>query len=401
MNRIYPYRNNSHKSQFSQRYGFTALLFFLMFSLFKPAGVEEISYLLPLNYLLTMGQFLLVPVTIWLYKDRKINLFIVVLLTLVVVLLFFSFLEGSIVFNTRLFNWLKILFGCLLLEACMKSNRIVFFFRAVFASCVLILLINLIFTFLINPGGMYSNFLEDLRGICFYGDKNSVRNPALLGFMAACALDYYAGCRAPLRSLFALFLGVFSVGMVGSATSFVALCVLSVAYLFVVLRNKILDIRLVGILIAAFWAMVVFVRKLPGVEQFVVGVLQRDMTFSGRTIIWDQVLANLSSNIFYGHGLNVQIPVGWNVGYVTHCHNAYLDITYRAGIIGLILFIALIVLSLRSVYYFISCNIAKSFALVLLAFLFVGIFGSLDNPFFFMVLGLCYNIREIIQNYEQ
>ena len=82
MNRIYPYRNNSHKSQFSQRYGFTALLFFLMFSLFKPAGVEEISYLLPLNYLLTMGQFLLVPVTIWLYKDRKINLFIVVLLTL-------------------------------------------------------------------------------------------------------------------------------------------------------------------------------------------------------------------------------------------------------------------------------------------------------------------------------
>ena len=376
---------------------FLAMLVLIMASLFKPTGVETVIYLQPLNYLLSAGQVLAVLVAIWLYKDKVINRFIVSLVLLPSVLLLFSVInDGSISIGTQLFNWMKIIVACMLLEGCLQKGKFFPFVKACYITCLLILLSNLLMTFVVNPGGQYADFLDDLRGQCFYGDKNSVRNPALLGFAATCIMDAADGKKTSVRSIAMLLLGVASVTLVGSAASAVIFATIAFFYFTITLKSFFPDVRFVAALATAFWLVVVFVRKIPFIESFIINTLHRDMTFSGRTVIWDTVIPVIAANPFLGRGLNSQIPVAWNVGYVTHTHDYFLDLLYKGGIAALLIQLYIFAISFRELHRASANNLSKIISLLVFAFIFAGVFGSLNNPAFFMLLCIGFNIKTII-----
>ena len=77
---------------------------------------------------------------------------------------------------------------------------------------------------------------------------------------------------------------------------------------------------------------------------------------------------------------------GW---VVNHAHDAYLDTTLKYGFAGLAIFIALVVMAIKSLAGTTNWQVRVALSACLVSFLICGIFGELFNSGYFLVLYLC------------
>jgi O-antigen ligase len=78
----------------------------------------------------------------------------------------------------------------------------------------------------------------------------------------------------------------------------------------------------------------------------IVDILQRGLTFSGRTVLWETILRIFPEQPVFGYAIrdSVAFPelLGGNANYV-HGHNQILDILLKSGLLGLSLFVILLI----------------------------------------------------------
>ncbi len=79
------------------------------------------------------------------------------------------------------------------------------------------------------------------------------------------------------------------------------------------------------------------IENIPFLYNYITGSLNKNLTFTGRTAIWDHSLHYISNN-FFGYGRGNDIIVSFT-GTVSECHNAFLELLLASGIPGLVLFI--------------------------------------------------------------
>ncbi|MGJ8624894.1 MAG: O-antigen ligase family protein, partial [Yoonia sp.] len=133
--------------------------------------------------------------------------------------------------------------------------------------------------------------------------------------------------------------------------------------------------------------------------EYVLGVLGRDATLTGRTVIWEGVLLSLGSNVVLGGGYGA----GWQiVGQrllaltgidVGHAHNGFLDLAVDIGVVGLVMTLAFMIyvacLAFASLMRGVRPEIA-TLALTVVAFSLIGnIAGSfllLHNSLYWVLL---------------
>lgn len=163
--------------------------------------------------------------------------------------------------------------------------------------------------------------------------------------------------RTMRTDLVVLFLAVLLLKGPGnySATSFVALFVGVAAYTFllqakragVTLRSR---IWMTAVVIAVFLG--VSIPSIGGFEiSGLLGALGRDITFTGRTEIWQAILPVAFRNPILGVGYGsfwVNPPISYSLSsMVNEAHNGYLDVFVELGIVGLILFLGFLLSSCR------------------------------------------------------
>ena len=81
---------------------------------------------------------------------------------------------------------------------------------------------------------------------------------------------------------------------------------------------------------------------------FLLGLVNRDLTFTGRTKLWPLILENIWLRPFWGYGFNsfwpvpsqepldIWVTLPW---FPHHAHNAFLDICLELGFVGLVIFL--------------------------------------------------------------
>lgn len=84
-----------------------------------------------------------------------------------------------------------------------------------------------------------------------------------------------------------------------------------------------------------------------------VGLLNRDLSFTGRTRLWEEVLALIRDSPLLGHGYRgfwgtskgdaISAALGWRV---SHAHNGWLEVGLDLGLIGLLLIVLLFAIPL-------------------------------------------------------
>ncbi|MFR8088296.1 MAG: O-antigen ligase family protein [Lachnospirales bacterium] len=212
-----------------------------------------------------------------------------------------------------------------------------------------IIFLNVITVFLF-PDGMYANIRGDEGNwiLGYYNVHIFIILPWLIIFFI-CSIKRNGKLKwsAILVGVICL-IGIF---VAGSKTSSIALLVFLVA---IIISVKIGKISLPGVAVVFVVSMsisylIVILQIQTYFADFIQNTLHRDLTFTGRTVIWDAALEAFFDSPILGNGMLVYMPASsdWTT---TQAHNAFLNILANGGIIGLALFVLMFALVAQKMF---------------------------------------------------
>ncbi|EEQ59550.1 O-antigen polymerase [Clostridiales bacterium 1_7_47FAA] len=168
-------------------------------------------------------------------------------------------------------------------------------------------------------------------------------------------------------------------------------------------EKKISYMRYYATYIIFYVAVVVFqVQNL--FSGFFENVLQKDVTFTGRTLIWGQAIYAIAENPIFGYGSMASGRTTVIMAYNTYvgAHNFILQIIIEVGIVGLIIFAVSMVICGRKIMH---CNDAKIRRVILMGILAMFIMylteGEVLRPTQYVVLFLAFYAPELEQYCEK
>lgn len=370
-----------------------------VFALVKPDSLPYIGLGAFENFLIIFDVFLAIVLIIKLPKYK-------ISTQTIGIIIMYVFLIIPTIINTDNYYLLLITIGptfaaCMFTDYCMQKNPLNYIKYAMISFDILFT-INL-FSIIFFPGGLYES--NRIRiGNYFMGYDNGFIYMLLpyVGF----ALIYSVISKGKLltfHSLYAILLTTLTELLVWSGTGVILVvlmnfCILAYEVPFV---KKILEPRLLVSLFFIATFLIVFLRITDIFAPIIVDVLGKDLTFTGRTFLWDSALKSISENFFMGVGqcgytVAGKIVIGKGQYFAMHPHCLILDLLYKGGIFMFSVFVYVIVHFTLYVKKWIKYPSAKIILMVVVCILFGEIANSGQfKPFFWAFIVMASYIPEL------
>ena len=326
------------KKLMNQRW-FIALVFMV---LYKPAMFSQMPALHTFDTISNVFKVMVIAVLgVWFfYFYQKVSLFFVGIVFFEVWRVLATIYCGGNYTSLFLaiFNALAI---CLVVEMGLKTDPDALLDGASF-TLGLFVLINFA-TIILFPQGMYefNTFTQNY----FLGYRNNsimLIFPAII-FTIVRSLRKYN--KLTLSSFVITAVSFATVIIAFSATSVIGMTVFTL-FLLLALINKMPNflniITYLAINIAYFFG-VIILRLQEAFAFIIVDMLGRDLTFTGRTKIWDSALAAFAKSPVFGVG-EIENQASRDLIGATHAHNYYLDLLYKSGLPGFLIFFAILII---------------------------------------------------------
>lgn len=268
-----------------------------------------------------------------------------------------------------------------------------------FAACCIFLIFNVISILLQETSFGSIDYLA-------FGFRNVTFRIAIPAFVCSLAIAIRFERKFYSLPVLVYLISFFQIIGAYSATSFCAFVIIGVLALITINKRtrKILNTITysVSYLVVAFSVVVLRIQNLlaPAINL----LLHKDVTFTGRTILWDQALEKLSGpGIFFGYGYNYN----WhtfeiNNMFLKHAHNEILNMLMLGGIFALISMIGLFVVAIKELYKYRSENIANAFAIGLAGFFVIMIAEVAICPgLLFVLAGSYYLVPKILEDQKK
>lgn len=288
-----------------------------------------------------------------------------------------------------------------LLEYGFRNENKLLFLKTFQIYLLFLIFINLILV-IIYPDGMYfSNSISFItKHNWLFGFKNNHIIYILPGVMLTCILDIYKHNKLGIQSFLIIILSLISLSLVQSATGILAIFTFLILALILILNkdSKLFNVYNVAILyFAAFFGIVIF--RLQNLFRYIiVDILKKDLTLTGRTYIWDYVINFIKQKPLIGYGIENINYRYYKTLYVRsfHAHNYLLEIIYKFGFIGFLLFGNIILTCFKEYMPYKNHLISKMILIAFTSFLMVTIseFYSIDILFFYLIF--IYNVKYLI-----
>lgn len=208
------------------------------------------------------------------------------------------------------------------------------------------------------PNGMYRDSMYSLNW--FLGYKTSRLAFSLPLCVLSSISDMYTRKRLTWRSWICYILAIVTLLYSQATAASVTISILSVLIVLICINRKgvfterlwekLLNLKIVLIFYAVLSIMVVYIQNSPQIQYVLVNVLHKDPTLTTRTYIWSLCISSLQKHPFTGLGylnsLNYQNLT--NNMYATSAHNMSLSILISGGLIGLMIYIAIIIVAWKS-----------------------------------------------------
>ena len=332
------------KKLMNQRW-FIALVFM---ALYKPAMFSQMPALHTFDTILNVFKIMVIAVLgVWfVYFYQKVSLFFVGIVFFEVWRVLATIYCGGD-YTSLFLTILNALAICLVVEMGLKTDPDALLDGASF-TLGLFVLINFA-TIILFPQGMYefNNYTQNY----FLGYRN---NSIMLFFPAI----IFSIVRS-LRKYNKLTLSSFVITAVSFATVIIAFSATSVIgmtvfilFLLLALINKMPNflniITYLAINITYFFG-VIILRLQEAFAFIIVDMLGRDLTFTGRTKIWDGALAAFVKSPVFGVG-EIESQASRDLIGATHAHNYYLDLLYKSGLPGFLIFFAILIICGMALY---------------------------------------------------
>jgi len=199
-----------------------------------------------------------------------------------------------------------------------------------FWAMALILLANL-FVMLIWPDGWYSG------GRWLFGMENNMLSTILPG-ITFCLLFSLKYKTKYIQAIIVSLAGVSEIFLGGSATSMISIVLFATIIIISLLWKKNIQNEKVWFfasIVVSYGIIKFFIQHY--FSYLIVTLLGKDMSLSFRDIVWENALQYIPQKLIFGYGVENS---AYTISKITgmHMHNMYLDILYKCGIIGALVF---------------------------------------------------------------
>ena len=254
---------------------------------------------------------------------------------------------------------------------------------------------------LLYPNGMYRNvttaysWSTELNWLL--GNKNNF-TPYLLVFCVVAYL-YRSQGGSPVREWGIYIASLISVLLARSSASIIGFALLPIGFL-IARRSKIKLNASFFLAVNAALFLIIVVFRLQDVFSIVIEfVLNKSLSFTGRTILWDKVFKLIGEKPLLGYGLQ---ETGYlitltNVRFGMHAHNIVLQYFFEGGIIYLGLYVTMLIMITRRLKKVEQSPEARCIIIALFLFLVMALMEPYRNPFVYVLYFFGYYIKDFIE----
>lgn len=370
MNRFYKLMNSSF------------VLFIIFFVLLKPGSFSEYVAWKKIGDIINiMRIFVCTWCLLYFFLKRvKIDKFISFVVLFYLSLLFSTFYFGQTYVNL-LFEFASILSWIVLFKTNIFNNKKKFFTNLE-NMFLFLLTINLI-TIVLFPGGFYQNS-SGYSSNYFLGYDNNLITYIFPALALSFTNSYGETGKVGLKSIYLLIISLLSIILTWSATGVVAISIIAVLFSIYTFKKKDFPINKYIIIVLSLFVCIVLLR-IQNIFSFIIeGWLKKDLTFTGRTYIWDIFIKQIKQSLFIGHGIvdYKYLIKSLNAG---HAHDYFLQILYQGGIIALAMFLGFFFTAINKMK---NCKQKKYAGIIIFAYLISFIFEAytLTNMFIIVLL---------------
>lgn len=146
--------------------------------------------------------------------------------------------------------------------------------------------------------------------------------------------------------------------------------------------------------------------KIQNVFKPMLSILNKDVTLSGRTFLWDAIINLMKTNPLFGIGMQSTLfdktffyestkPLYLEFCKVTHAHNSIMTYLYRGGIISVIVFIIILVYITKKLRDNSNSKYNKILFTFLIVVLILSLFDTIDFACLFFIFSIICNLNKI------
>lgn len=373
----------------------------LIIPYFRPAYVDHVGGVVYQLYTLALYLSIAVAYIWYLLFRKRFGLFVLCITVYESVIVLSTYLNHGILLSA-IIEFLTYTSICMYVEIMLDYGGE--FCMSTFSYIINVLVIINLLTIVIYPDGMYTTTTNQVYKNWFLGLANQHIQLTLAAcfFSMALSILHYGKFKITIYNAVIFIAGIISIILAGKATPFLVACVIA-AYFF--LSKSMEFTKIVNGYVAIGFNLVVFIGIVilnlqSYFSDFITSILHRDLTFTGRTPLWELATAAISNNGILGHGVE-RITVFEKYFNLTTCHNNYLWIMYRVGFVGFFVFLFVLVL----IAYRLSSKTNRIFETFCSIFLFCIMLiwqsESMNGVTFFAIYAIMYHCNRIKLNCKQ
>lgn len=333
------------------------------------------------------------------YNKNILNIKLILLVMLYsFIILFSAVINNNITIGMIYTNFVYIGF-IIYINYCMKDFKN--FINALNILVTLLIIYNLILAIFVQSSYMYIGYQGAQK--VFVGTFES-RNGISMVMIPAIAFilirSEYIYEKVRNKDILLCFMVLIIILLSKSSTGFI---VGSLLVIYVLLLKKIkikINInKLMSIYTIIYTQVVIFRIQETVFRGFIENTLQKNVTLTGRTLIWDFIMKIIPNSLIFGYGRNDIIAQNAIIRDVTEAHNGLLEILLCTGIIGLFVFILILLNAFKALN---KSNSKISYILSMAIFLYFCI-ALTESAFtytkigFWILIIISSNIEKIIK----
>lgn len=378
------------------------IIFFLTLPIFRPISMDFFPVTTTLYLCLSIVTFAYVVLEVIKLRMKLSAVTNCIILMEGIVFIGTVLNHGSL--NNAFTSVIGLIYVALLINWSVEKGQMESLIRNMMLHLELCTYINFI-TLLLKPDGFFNRTIAGYGRTkeWFLGSDHYFVVWAIPAFLIAWIFKEYTGQKK--RSYLLIIITAVMQAIRGSTTGIVGIAIFFIWMLLPFIRKIMTPFRCVVVATILFFS-IVYLRNSDFLAPVIVGVLGKDMTFTNRLEIWDNAIKAIIAKPFIGHGMLYNDQVvdllgrlrnGFRWEGATHCHCQFLQVGFKSGMTGLVLYIGSIVLSFAKCRKCENRNIAQAATVCMFIFCIISITEVYEYPQMYMLFILPYYINEICE----
>ncbi len=257
-------------------------------------------------------------------------------------------------------------------------------------------------TSLIFKNGIFNP--DGLTPVYFLGNDNTTTIMLVLGVLFIWIRSIYFKNKLDFLSITSMIMVLLLYIKDWSVTAMIGASFLVFYLVFLYKRNKkakIFNYRNYMILGLILFVLVVIFRIQYNFQDIIEKNLKKSVTFTGRTLIWDRCIEQISDNPILGLGVE-EFEVRDKTLNIFHAHCTYLNILLEGGLLAFILFYNILFTAYSKIKKNKVYEISNIISFGFLIYFIVGLVEVYqDSQMFYVFLAMTFYIDEITKQYDR